>query len=408
VRRKTGEFVSISNVGERCQAFVPAPLPPLPDLQIDGDLRELLDQALIALGRLDSTTLLLPQTDIFLYVYVRKEAVLSSQIEGTQSSLSELLLFEIGGKPGVPIDDVQEVSNYVAALNHGLALFRGGLPISLRLIREVHRVLLSKGRGSDRMPGEFRRSQNWIGGTGPGNAAYVPPPPERLLGCMSELEMFLNNIPRKYPALLKAALAHVQFETIHPFLDGNGRVGRLLITILLCAENILSEPLLYMSLYFRTHRERYYDLLQQVRTQGDWESWIEFFLTAVRDTADRAARTAARLVRLAEEDRKRIQIIGKAAGSALRVHQALLHRPIISIPKTCELTGLWPTSATTAIHHLERIGMVEEVTGSRRNRVYKYVQYIDVLEEGAEAPTRGRPGRSGGGGGCPSGRNSTS
>lgn len=241
-----------------------------------------------------------------------------------------------------------------------------------------------------------------------GGRGVCSSPPERLPGCMSELEMFLNNIPRKYPALLKAALAHVQFETIHPFLDGNGRVGRLLVTILLCAENILSEPLLYVSLYFRTHRERYYDLLQRVRTQGDWESWIEFFLMAVRDTADKAARTAVRLVSLAEEDRKRIQTIGKAAGSALRVHQALLHRPIISIPKTCERTGLWPTSATTAIHHLERIGMVEEVTRSRRNRVYKYVRYIDVLEEGTDVSIPERPGRSVGGGDYPSCTNSTS
>lgn len=384
MERKTGEYVPISTVGERCRAFIPAALPPQPDLQIDGDLRELLDQTLLSLGRLDSTTLLLPQTDIFLYMYIRKEAVLSSQIEGTQSSLSELLLFEIGGNPGVPIDDVQEVSNYVAALNHGLALLRDGLPISLRLIREVHRVLLSKGRGSSRRPGEFRTSQNWIGGPRPGNAVYVPCPPERLLGCMGELEEFLNNIPARYPTLLKAALAHVQFETIHPFLDGNGRIGRLLITILLCAENILREPLLYLSLYFKAHREQYYDLLQRVRTQGDWESWIGFFLTAVRDTSDKAVRTASELVTLAEEDRKRIQTIGKAAGSALRVHHALLQRPIISTPKVCELTDLWPTSAATAIRHLERIGIVEEITGSKRNRLYKYRRYLDALNEGTE------------------------
>ena len=384
MKRKTGQYVTISNVGEKCQAFIPDPLPPKPELQIFGDLRDLLDQTLLALGRLDSTTMLLPETDIFLSMYVRKEAVLSSQIEGTQSSLSELLLFEIGGKPGVPVDDVKEVSNYVAALNNGLSLIRGGLPISLRLIREMHKVLLSKGRGKDKMPGEFRASQNWIGGTKPGNATHIPPPPERLLGCMGDLEKFLNNIPEKYPTLIKAALAHVQFETIHPFLDGNGRIGRLLITILLCAEGILKEPLLYLSLYFKTHRGRYYDLLQQIRTEGNWEKWIEFFLMGIYETSEKATSTASELMKLAEEDRKTIQTIGRAAGSALRVHQALLQRPIISIPKICEFTDLWATSATTAIKHLEKIGIVKEVTGSKRNRLYRYIKYIDLLNEGTD------------------------
>jgi len=384
MKRKTGQYVAISNVGEKCQAFIPDPLPPKPELQIFGDLRDLLDQTLLALGRLDSTTMLLPETDIFLSMYVRKEAVLSSQIEGTQSSLSELLLFEIGGKPGVPVDDVKEVSNYVAALNNGLSLIRGGLPISLRLIREMHKVLLSKGRGKDKMPGEFRASQNWIGGTKPGNATHIPPPPERLLGCMGDLEKFLNNIPEKYPTLIKAALAHVQFETIHPFLDGNGRIGRLLITILLCAEGILKEPLLYLSLYFKTHRGRYYDLLQQIRTEGNWEKWIEFFLMGIYETSEKATSTASELMKLAEEDRKTIQTIGRAAGSALRVHQALLQRPIISIPKICEFTDLWATSATTAIKHLEKIGIVKEVTGSKRNRLYRYIKYIDLLNEGTD------------------------
>ena len=386
MKRKTGQYVTISNVGEKCQAFIPDPLPPKPDLQINSHLRELLDQTLLALGRLDSTTMLLPETDIFLYMYIRKEAVLSSQIEGTQSSLSELLLFEIGGQTGVPIDDVQEVSNYVAALNHGLSLMRNGLPISLRLIQEMHKVLLSKGRGSDKMPGEFRTSQNWIGGTRPGNAAHVPPPPERLLECMGDLEKFLNNIPEKTSILLKAAMAHVQFETIHPFLDGNGRIGRLLITILLCSEGILKEPLLYLSLYFKTHRNKYYDLLQQVRKDGDWESWIEYFLTAVKETSEKAILTASKLMKLAEDDRKQIQTVGRSAGSCLRVHQALLQRPIISILKACELTGLWATSATTAINHLEKLGIVKEITSSKRNRLYKYIKYIDILDEGTDVP----------------------
>lgn len=374
--------MTISTVGELCQSFIPDPLPPKPDIVINSMLRDLMDRTLLALGRLDSTAMLLPETDIFLYIYVRQEAVLSSQIEGTQSSLSELLLFEMGGSPGVPIEDVQEVSNYVAALNHGLSLVRNGLPMSLRLIREIHRVLLSKGRGAGKSPGEFRTSQNWIGGTHPGNAAFVPPPAGKIMECMGQLEKFLNDIPEKFPALLKAALAHVQFETIHPFLDGNGRIGRLLITLLLCAEGILKEPLLYLSLYFKTHRSRYYELLQQVRTTGDWESWIEFFLTAVLDTSEKAAATSVELMKLAERDRKNIQTVGRAAGSALRVHHAILQRPIISIPKICQITGLWATSATTAIKHLERLGIVREVTGSKRNRIYQYTAYLDLLNKG--------------------------
>ncbi len=382
--RETGQYITISNVGEKCQAFIPESLPPKPELLIDSNLRDLLDQALLSLGRLDSTTLLLPETDIFLYMYIRKEAVLSSQIEGTQSSLSELLLFEIGGKPDVPVDDVQEVSNYVAALNHGLALMRQGLPISLRLIKEMHKVLLSRGRGSDKMPGEFRVSQNWIGGTRPGNAIYVPPPPDKLVECMGSLELFLNNIPEKTPTLIKAALAHVQFETIHPFLDGNGRVGRLLITILLCSEAILREPLLYLSLYFKTHRDTYYDHLQQVRVNGNWEGWVEFFLTAVKETSQKATATASELIKLGQEDKKIIQNVGRSAGSVFRVHQALLQRPIISISKICEMTDLWATSATTAIGHLEKAGIVKEITGRKRNRLYKYVKYFDILNEGID------------------------
>ena len=234
------------------------------------------------------------------------------------------------------------------------------------------------------MPGEFRTSQNWIGGTRPGNASHVPPPPETLMECMGQLEKFLNDVPEKTPTLIKAALAHVQFETIHPFLDGNGRVGRLLITILLCSEAILKEPLLYLSLYFKAHRNTYYDLLQEVRVKGDWESWIEFFLTATKETAEKATSTASVLINLAEEDRKKIQDVGRSAGSVLRVHQVLLQRPIISIPKICEMTGLWTTSVTTAVKHLEQIGIIKEITGGKRNRLYKYVEYIDILNEGTD------------------------
>ena len=269
--------MALSTVGERVEAFIPPPLPPAPPVRMDR-LNSLLDNANLALGRLDGMTSVLPDTDLFLYMYVRKEALLSSQIEGTQSSLSELLLFERAELPGVTLDDVQDVANYVAAMDHGLARIREGFPISLRLIRGIHEKLLSKGRGSKRQPGEFRRSQNWIGGSRPGNAVFVPPPPGQVPDLMSDLEKFIHADTPEIPALIEAGLVHVQFETIHPFLDGNGRLGRLLIAFLLCTQGILKEPILYLSLYLKTHRQTYYDLLQWVRDRGDWEAWLEFFL----------------------------------------------------------------------------------------------------------------------------------
>ena len=250
-------------------------------------------------------------------MYVRKEAVLSSMIEGTQSSLSDLRLFELDQEPGVPLNDVREVSNYVAALNHGLRLMENGLPLSLRLFREIHGVLLTQGRGSNQTPGEFRRSQNWIGGTRPGNAAFVPPPAEEVLACMSKLEFFLHDQPEPTPVLLKAALAHVQFETIHPFLDGNGRLGRLLITLLLCAQKVLREPMLYLSLYFKTHRQYYYELLDNVRLTGDWEAWLDFFAEAVIVSATQSVETALHLLDLLNQDRDKISGLGRAAASTL-------------------------------------------------------------------------------------------
>src|SRR6185437_3697027 len=321
-RGATGSHQTISTVGEeKVQAFIPKPLPPAPPLNIGADLREQLDGALLALGRLDSVTTLLPDTRLFLYMYIRKEAVLSSQIEGTQSSLSDLLLFEADEAPGVPLDDVGEVSNYVAAMDHGLQRIRGNFPLSNRLIREIHGILLGSGRGSTKEPGEFRRSQNWIGGTRPGNAAFVPPPAGTVADCMGQRELWLHDqTPSgRTPPLLKAALAHVQFETIHPFLDGNGRVGRLLITLLLCVEGVLSEPLLYLSLYFKEHRPEYYALLDSVRRDGNWEAWLSFFTRGVRETAAAAVGTAQRLVQRAQTDAQSIQAIKRRAGSALRV-----------------------------------------------------------------------------------------
>jgi Fic family protein len=371
-------------VGERVQAFVPSPLPPDPPLVWSSDLRERFDQALLALGRLDSVSILLPDTSLFLYMYIRKEAVLSSQIEGTQSSLSDLLLFELEQEPGVPLDDVQEVSNYVAALDHGLKRLAEPFPLSLRLIREIHQVLLSTGRGSDRDPGQFRRSQNWIGGTRPGNALFVPPPPEHVTEGMGRLELFLHDEPERTPILVKAALAHVQFETIHPFLDGNGRVGRLLITLLLCSEKVLREPMLYVSLFFKAHRQHYYDLLNQVRVTGDWETWLDFFAQAVTETANQAVETAQQLVRLSEMDRTRINDLGRVAGSALRVHRALLQRPIASARWVSEQSQLSPATVNTCLAHLKQLEIVRELTGQRRNRLFSYTQYIEIMNEGTE------------------------
>jgi Fic family protein len=321
---------------------------------------------------------------LFLYTYVRKEAVLSSQIEGTQSSLSDLLLFELEEAPGVPLDDVTEVSNYVAALEHGLRRLRDDLPLSNRLIREVHGVLLRQGRGAERQPGEFRRSQNWVGGSRPGNAVFVPPPADRVVECMGALERWLHDEPERTPALLKAALAHVQFETIHPFLDGNGRVGRLLIALLLAVEGVLREPLLYLSLYFKQNRTRYYDLLQAVREKGDWEAWIEFFADGVRETAESAVQTARRLVDLFQRDRQKIQSLGRRAGSALQIHDVLQRRPLSTIAGLRTATRLSVPTVTTALEALARLRIVSEVTGRRRNRVYSYAQYMRILSEGTK------------------------
>jgi Fic family protein len=381
-----GRYITISTVGEKAQAFIPAALPPTPPIEWSSELREKFDQALLALGRLDSVSVLLPDTSLFLYMYLRKEAVLSSMIEGTQSSLSDLLLFEFKHQPGVPLDDVQEVSNYVAALHHGLKRLGEDFPLSLRLLKEIHSVLLSKGRGKDCDPGEFRRSQNWIGGRRPGNAAFVPPPPEYVQECMGKLELFWHDQPNKAPALIKAALAHVQFETIHPFLDGNGRLGRLIITLLLCSEKVLKEPMLYLSLYFKTHRQRYYELLNQVRLTGDWETWLAFFADAVIHTATRAVETSQQLMKLSTEDGLRINGLKRISGSAHLIHKAMLERPIGSPNWIQEKTQLSPATVNACLRELEKLGIVKEITGQKRNRLYSYVEYIQIMNEGTELP----------------------
>tara|TARA_R110002072_G_scaffold302737_2_gene488218 strand:- start:45276 stop:46436 length:1161 start_codon:yes stop_codon:yes gene_type:complete len=382
-RGPTGTFETSTHGGETVRAFVPSKLPPQPPIDIAGPIQQQLERAYLAIGRLDSVSTLLPDTHLFLYTYVRKEALLSSQIEGTQSSLSELLLYELDQAAGAPLNDVLEVSNYVRALEHGLARLKEGFPLSNRLIREIHSKLLAHGRGSEKSPGEFRRTQNWIGGTRPGKAHFVPPPPETVLDCMQTLEQFLHG-DSELPVLVKAALAHVQFETIHPFLDGNGRVGRLLITLLLCHAGQLSQPMLYLSLFLKQNRTDYYRLLDVVRNEGDWEAWVTFFLQGVADTADAAVDTAKRLMALFDKDRQEIQKAGRKANSALRVHDALKARPVHRLQEIAKATDLSFPAATAGMKLLTDLKVAVEVTGKQRNRVFVYGDYLSVLNEGTE------------------------
>lgn len=384
-REHVGHSVKVNILGFSCQAFVPGDLPPDPPLDIDGEIRKRLDEALVALGRLDSLGSLLPDPYLFLYTYVRKEAVLSSQIEGSQSSLSDLLRYEIDQTPGVPLDDVREVSNYVAAMDYGLEKLRAGSRLTRPLIREIHGILLRSGRGSQKSPGKFRTQSNWIGGSRPDNAIYVPPPHRLVPKCMRQLDGFLNDVPESTSTLIKAALAHVQFETIHPFLDGNGRVGRLLIPLLLCSEGILTKPMLYLSLHFKVRRDEYYGLLQRVRLEGDWEAWLRFFAEGVRETAQSAVETAQRLMHLFDRDRSRIEeTAGRRAGSTLRLHRALQGKPLLSAPQAVKETGLSLPAVNGAFGVLQDQGIVTEITGKQRDRLFSYAEYVRILNEGTE------------------------
>ena len=314
-------------------------------------------------------------------MYVRKEAVLSSQIEGTQSTLSDLLRFETEAQEGQPIDDIREVSNYVDAMMYGLERLRD-LPLSLRLIREMHERLLRSGRGGTKNPGEFRRSQNWLGGTRPGNALFVPPPVSELDACLNGFEQFMHEDASRLHPLVKAGLLHVQFETIHPFLDGNGRIGRLLVTLFLCVQGVLQKPLLYLSLYLKTHRPDYYRLLQEVRERGAWEAWLEFFLKGVAETANQAFDAASRIVDLFKQDRERISDQSERGGSSLRIHDVLQQNPFATANALVEKTGLSAPTVNAALVDLQRLGIVEEVTGRRRGRVFAYRAYLNILSEG--------------------------
>ena len=385
-RESTGTHEVTVGGGETVRAFVPLPLPPSPEVDFREGLRLPLEAATAALGRLDAVAELLPDAAVFVYGYVRKEAVLSSQIEGTQSSLADLMLHEARGVPDAGGHDVVETSNAVAALNHGVERLRGGFPLSNRLLRETHARLLASGRGAGMMPGEFRRSQNWIGGARPSIAAFVPPLPHRVEECMAALERFIHADDDGLPVLVKAGLAHVQFETIHPFLDGNGRLGRLLITLMLCDAGLLREPLLYLSLYFKRNRSAYYQLLQDTRHTGDWEAWLRFFLEGVREVAEGAVATARSASATIRDDRVRIGEQGRRAGSALRVHQALVERPVGTIAGIAARTGLSAPTVAAALGLLEDLEIACEITGRQRGKVFTYERYLGVLREGTEEP----------------------
>jgi Fic family protein len=381
LKTRLGRYDETAVGGERVRAYIPPPLPPDPPIQIDALLGRL-SAADRALGRLDGIATLLPDKSLFLYMYVRQEAVLSSQIEGTQSTLSDLLLFETEAESGTPIDDIREVSNYVDAMMYGLERMKD-LPLSLRLIREMHDRLMKGSRGGTKSPGEFRSTQNWVGGTRPGNAIYVPPPVRELNSCLDAFEKFIHADTPGIPVLVKAGMLHVQFESIHPFLDGNGRLGRLLITLYLCSQHALREPLLYLSLYFKQHRADYYRLLQEVRERGTWETWLEFFLDGVAQTAQQAFGSAIKISELFKADRGHIAKVGDRAGSVLRIHELLQTNPYLTATAAAQRSGLTMPTVNSALAELEKLGIVTEVTGRKRGRVFCYKAFLDILSEAA-------------------------
>lgn len=371
---------------EGYRAFIPQPLPPDPAITMDDEFWMLLSQADRSLGRLDGATEALPNPDLFVFMYVRKEAVLSSQIEGTQASLIDVLEFESQTlKPENP-QDVEEVVNYIDAVNYGLKRLES-LPISLRLIREIHEKLLAGVRGAEREPGQFRRSQNWIGPSGCTlqKATYVPPPPHEMTALLQNLEQFIHST-QPMPALIKIGLAHSQFETIHPFLDGNGRAGRLLITFLLCQQGILKYPLLYLSYYFKQHRSEYYSQLQRVRDVGDWESWLKFFLRGVYEVAQEASTTARNIVAMKESHRQLLldKLGTRKAGNAIALLESMYFKPIFSVEHVESVTGLSYTNANRLIKDLCDVELLIEITGQKRNRAFAYAEYLDVFRDEAD------------------------
>ena len=382
--KRVGRFIIKSTGDESYKCYIPKKLPPNPQVAVEK-LYHLLDQANVALGELNGIRTNLPNASLFLHTFTRKEAILSSQIEGTQSSLSDFLLFESRAKGAKKNDDDIEVANYISAMDYGLQKIKS-LPLSRRLFCDIHKKLLKSGRGKEKTPGQFRTSQNWVGGTRPGNAVYVPPPPEHVAESFGELELFLHNKKILLPHLIKSAMVHVQFETIHPFLDGNGRLGRLIITLMLCETGLLKEPLLYLSLYFKTHKKRYYNLLQTVRQTGDWESWIEFFLKGVVYTAHQAFKTAQDIVSLFEKDEEKIKALKKDTAGVLKTYNYLKKHPVSNTKNIVQVSGASLQTVLKSLRTLEHIGLAKELTGKYNNKVFVYKNYIDIINKGTEIP----------------------
>lgn len=384
MNQRIGTYVTQKIPGESYKAYIPPTLPPKPPIDLSG-LYPSLEKATSALAALNSIHKTIPNTSLFIYMYVRKEALLSSQIEGTQSSFSDLMLFEHHQKPEVSFEDVEEVSNYVKAMNYGLKRLKEDFPLSLRLLKEIHAVLLSGGRGSGKLPGELRSTQNWIGGTRPGNALFVPPPVEYLHDCLGNFESFLHE--KSLPVLIKAGLAHVQFETIHPFLDGNGRLGRLLITLLLCLNGMLDEPILYLSLYLKQNRGIYYQLLQEVRSNGTWETWLEFFLEGVQVSAKQAIKATEQINALFEQDLEKIVVLGRARSSCEQTLEYMKRLPQVTVPLLARELKMTAPTARSALNRMVSVGVLEEMSGKKRDKVYVYRKYLEILEDGAEPPS---------------------
>ena len=370
--------------GERYVTYIPDALPPVPAIEMT-EVAKLLEKANLAVGELNAIIDMVPNPSIINYMYVRKEAVLSSQIEGTQSTLDDLLRYESNGIPGVPLDDVAEVSSYVAAINHGIKRIQGGFPLSLRLIREIHKILLANSRGRHKTPGEFRRSQNWIGGTHPGNARFVPPPPDKVQDCLKDLEKFIHASDA-IPMLIRAALIHQQFETIHPFLDGNGRTGRLLITLYLWAIGFLRSPFLYLSLFFKQYRDLYYEKLSEPRKTGDWEAWLNFFLEAVVETAVNEKDNLLAIQKLFAADGEKIAGIGRASISAGKVFEIFRQKPLLRIAEITAKTNLSKPTAISAVNRLVDLGIVNSTGEKKWGRMYMYSGYTDLLYPGTDDP----------------------
>lgn len=390
-KRETGRYESTSAGGEQVRAFVPHALPPTgPPVLIEGELAERVRAAEQALVRLELAGEMVPSLDWFIYAFVRKEAVLSSQIEGTQATLMDLLNYEAESDTPPPNADVEEVCNYLDALTFAREQLAdsSGLPLSMRLLNETHRLLLRGVRGENKQPGEVRRSQNWIGGSRPGNAAYVPPPPNALPEVLSAFERYIHA-DDELPPVVRAGLLHVQFETIHPYLDGNGRIGRLLVTLLLEHWRLLTRPLLYLSLFFKRHRQEYYRRLNAVRVDGDWEAWLDFFLDGVATIADEAVATSRDLFTLVTADRQRVIHHTGVNLLAVQLFERLPSRPIVTAPWVVDALSTTKPTAGRAIEALEAAGVLVETTGKKRDRVYAYQSYLDRLRSGTELGDEG-------------------